>query len=183
MHQDGPVEKAIAKEITMITASCADENNSATRIVRARQVLASLSLLAAVACGDTPIGPQTLAGQYELAGAEAVPLPVILQASESCEDRLVGGVLTIDSSGGFTLLLNLEEDCTRGGGGIQQRQQVDTGSFTLEDGTLTFAVESSSTSRETITGVVVSADHIRVTVTDLDVTGHLDLAFMRSDGA
>lgn len=140
----------------------------------------ALCLMTALACGDDPIKPEDLVGQYELVSADGGPLPSVLKASASCDELLVGGTLHMQTDGSYLLHLDLEEDCTRGGGGTQEDQRSFEGLYTLDGQDLTFTVDSGPTSADSFSGSTSTSAIDLVIATDLAATGSLELRLLRS---
>jgi hypothetical protein len=140
----------------------------------------ALCLIATLACGDDPIKPEDLVGRYEVVSANGGPLPNVLRASASCDELLVGGTLHLQSDGSYSLQLDLEEDCTRGGGGIQEDQRSFGGLYTLDGQGLTFTVDSGPTSADSFSGSTSTSSIDLIIATDLAATGSLALRLLRS---
>lgn len=73
-------------------------------------------LAAFVGCSGDPVRPAAAFGEYSLARADGATLPVVLRATENCDEIVTDGTLSIDSLYAFEFRLGMTQDCSRGGG-------------------------------------------------------------------
>lgn len=140
----------------------------------------ALALLCAVfipACDGNPIRPEDLAGSYSLVSSgEDGQQRELLSASESCDEWLVFGTLGLGEDATYSLLLELEIDCTRGGGEVVEDERSSAGTFTVSGRTLTLTAESGTLPAEELSGFVRDGS-IEIIVPDLAAAGDLKLVF------
>lgn len=135
-----------------------------------------------VACGENPLRPEQITGDYFLESVNSLRLPVILAASESCYELLEGGTLSLDD-GAFTLQLRRQTDCTRGGGGVDESQDSSVGSYDLNGRTITLTVSSGPLAGASLSGspyppaaIDLHLDHASFAMSQ---TGEIELFFTR----
>lgn len=137
-----------------------------------------LCALLVAACDGDPIGPEDLAGHYSLiSSGEDGQQRELLRASENCDEWLVFGTLDLAEDATYSLALELENDCTRGGGGVTEEERTSAGSFQVSGITLTFDADGGSLAAEEFTGSI-APDGVEIVVPDLHVAGDLSLLFM-----
>jgi hypothetical protein len=105
--------------------------------------LSSVILLGAVVallagCGTEPESPpfQTYAVSY-------VPGSLV-GATEQCDHLVTHVVLEVGDDGNFELSANVQDDCTRGGGGFTDGEVFRIGTFTRQGGTLSFTSQGAA---------------------------------------
>ncbi|MGH7544766.1 MAG: hypothetical protein ACREKI_01125 [Gemmatimonadota bacterium] len=135
-----------------------------------------LCALLVAACDGDPIGPEDLAGHYTLVSSgEDGQQRELLRASESCDEWLVFGTLDLAEDASYSLVLELENDCTRGGGGVTEEERTSAGTFHVSGLTLTLAAESGTLFDEI--GGFLRAGAVELIVPDLAAAGDLTLVF------
>ena len=99
----------------------------------------TIAILLAISSGCTDsLGPAELVGNYALARVNNAPPPQLVSATITCDLFLIGGRLELRTSDWSGLILDTEEDCTRGGGIIALDSLRYLGTFRLSGGTLIF---------------------------------------------
>jgi len=88
--------------------------------------LAIAAALLGSACGGS-LEPSDLVGDYALTDVAGRPLPRLISATLTCDVFLVAGSLQLRVQDWSALDLVKQEDCTRGGGGIQLQPVLDLG--------------------------------------------------------
>ena len=88
--------------------------------------LAIAASLLGSACGGS-LEPSDLVGDYALTDVSGRTLPRLISATLTCDVFLVAGSLLLRVQDWSALELVKQEDCTRGGGGIQLQPVLDLG--------------------------------------------------------
>jgi hypothetical protein len=90
------------------------------------------------ACGTEP-NERPLRAEY----ADGYEPPLVLSATASCDHTLTHVLLVLGDEGSFELSTNVQDDCTRGGGGFSFAEVFRTGRYARLDAALSFTSDGS----------------------------------------
>jgi hypothetical protein len=119
---------------------------------------ALLSLVASVACGSG-----TSADDPEVQGSYSVDLtpPLLVEDAGTCNRFISYAILSMGSDGGFSLSINVMDDCRNQGGQFEFFEVYNDGSYTRNADTLNFVVGTGANPGERFTGRL-EGEYIRV---------------------
>ncbi len=146
---------------------------------RIASVVLSIAVGAA-ACGESE--PVELAGAYTLASVEGRSPPQLVGATTECDVNLVGGRILFGPNelgledGQFDLGLDLETDCSRGGGGTSEETVGYTGTVAVDNRDVTFQAANAG-GPLSFEGRVAPGGELSVTVPGLVPVGDVAVAF------
>ena len=111
--------------------------------------VAALAALTITACGDDPVGPDSIAGTYQLNTINGQPLPFTLIEDGSDRLELIAGTIVLRSNSTFTdsTTLRLTSGTT-----VQTEPTVATGTFAIDDDIITFTPTDSPPYTVTVSG-------------------------------
>jgi hypothetical protein len=102
---------------------------------------ASTLLGMALALGACSTEPNTRPFRAEY--ADGYEPPLVLSATEACDRTVTHVLLEIGDEGFFELSTNVQDDCTRGGGGFTGGEVYRTGTYARQGATLSFTSDGS----------------------------------------
>ena len=100
-----------------------------------------LALAAAGASAQAPAQAEV----YRLATVEGRALPVVIEQEGDCRDELLGGTLTLEADGEWTLVTQEREVC---GDRVEEDEEREEGRYTVEGQTVRFLDEDGEAEQE-----------------------------------
>ena len=95
---------------------------------------AVLSILLVGCNGATD--PANVAGYYVLTTVDSLDVPRLMNATSTCDELVLRGVLHLAASRSFDLSITQLQDCTRAGGAADTFTTVTSGDFSIDHASL-----------------------------------------------